>query len=135
MTVVYTAIVHARPGREDELAALYQANGERLKAASGFRGRHVLRERPGAYMQEALAWLTAQGKAPAGGGEGHGHDHGAGHGEPAGVRFISIEIWDSAADRVAFGLDPASQAVSQQMIPLMQEAHSHELYEDIGGAH
>lgn len=125
MPAVYTAIVLARPGAEDEVAALYRESGALLAAAPGFKGRHVLREQPGSYVAAAIEHVRAQGReVPQHQVDGHQH-------ADAGVRFVSIEIWESAAQRVAYGLSPENQAHSARLTPLLLPEHSHELYQDI----
>lgn len=117
--VTYIATVYAKPGHELEVTKFYQDLEPLLKAAKGYRGRQILRARPGT-MEAEVRRVTPPEQLSA-----HRHESG-----PAGVHFILVEQWDSVADRVAFSRG-ASAARGRDLFPHILPAHSHEFYEDV----
>ena len=117
--VTYVASLYAKPGHELEVTKFYQDLEPLMKAAPGFRGRKILRARPGT-MEAEVRRVTPPDQL-----KGHAHEGG-----PAGVHFIMVEQWDSVADRVAFSRG-ASAARNKELFPHLLPQHSHEFYEDV----
>jgi hypothetical protein len=115
----FVVTMTAQPGKEDVIADFYTSVQPEYDAAKGFRGRTILRARPGTMAENLRKVMTpeqmAQHPAPA--------DDGS-------VHFIIIERWDSIDDRMAFS---ATQDKSRnaQLFPNLKPAHSHEYYDDI----
>ncbi len=116
--VTYIASLLVRPGRELAVTRFYQDLAPLLQDAKGFRGRQLLRARPGTMEAEVRRVTPPEELA------GHAHEG------PEGVSFIIIEQWDSVADRVAFSRG-ASRARARDLFPNLLPQHSHEFYEDV----
>lgn len=116
--ITYVASVFARPGHELEVTAFYRDIEPLLRTAPGFRGRRILRARPGT-MEAEVRRVTPpeQLKGPA-------------HAGPEGVHFLLVEQWDSVADRVAFSMGVA-RGRNKELFPHLLPQHSHEFYEDV----
>ena len=109
----------ALPGKEDFISDFYPALQPEYDAAKGFRGRQILRARPGTMADALRKVMTPEQMAQ--------------HPEPeddGSIHFIIIEKWDSIEDRMAFS---ATQDKSRnaQLFPNLKPAHSHEYYTDI----
>lgn len=115
----YIATLFAKPGHELEVTRFYQELEPLLKAAKGYRGRTILRARPGTVEAEVRR-VTPPEELKA-----HAHEEG-----PAGVHFVMIEQWDSVSDRIAFSRG-ASRARSRELFPHLLPTHTHEFYEDV----
>jgi hypothetical protein len=116
--VTYVATLLAKPGHELAVTKFYQDLEPLMREAKGFRGRKILRARPGT-MEAEVRRVTPPEQL-----KGHAHE-GA-----QGVQFVMIEEWDSVADRVAFSRG-ASAARNKELFPHLLPAHSHEFYEDM----
>lgn len=119
--VTYIATLLVKPGRELAVTRFYQDLAPLLQEAKGFRGRQLLRARPGTMEAEVRRVTPAEELA------GHAHEEG-----PAGVSFIIVEQWDSVTDRVAFSRG-ASSTRARDLFPNLLPQHSHEFYEDVTG--
>jgi quinol monooxygenase YgiN len=119
--VTYVATVYAKTGHEDEVAAFYQDLAPLSDRAKGFRGRQILKARPGTMVEAVLRIMTAEELA------GHREPP---HEEPQGVHFIIIETWDSVDDRIAFSRG-LGKARNKALFPHLLPEHSHEFYEDV----
>ena len=113
--ITFTAL----PGKEQEVSDFYTSQQAEYDAAKGFRGRRILRARPGTMADALSKVMTPEQMAQ--------------HPEPdndGSVHFIIIEEWDSIADRMAFS---ASQDKSRnaKLFPNLKPAHTHEYYTDI----
>ncbi|MSR08934.1 MAG: hypothetical protein EXR82_05295 [Gammaproteobacteria bacterium] len=117
--ITYVAILLAKPGHELAVTQFYQDLEPLMKAAPGYRGRKILRARPG-VMEAEVRRVTPPEEL-----KGHGHEDG-----PAGVQFVMVEQWDSVAERIAFSRG-ASRARSKDLFPHLLPQHSHEFYEDV----
>ncbi|MEO7387183.1 MAG: hypothetical protein ABIX37_09630 [Gammaproteobacteria bacterium] len=115
--VNYIASLYAKPGHELEVTRFYQELESLMRAAPGFRGRRILRARPGT-MEAEVRRVTPPDQL-----KGHGHD-------PEGVHFVMVEQWDSVADRIAFSRG-ATAARNKDLFPHLLPSHSHEFYEDV----
>jgi len=120
--LTYIATVLAKPGHELEVTRFYQDLEPLLNEAKGYRGRTILRARPGT-MEAEVRRVTPPAELAA-----HAREEG-----PAGVHFVIIEKWDSVAHRVAFSRG-ASRARAKDLFPHLLPAHSHEFYEDVTSA-
>lgn len=116
---IYVATLYAKHGSEEEVTRFYQDMEPQLRAAQGYKGRHLLRAKPGTMFNIVKQYLTPEqlAKNP----EGPHAD---------GVQFISVEMWETAEDRVRFsrGQDKARNAA---LYPHLLPQHSHEFYEDV----
>jgi hypothetical protein len=116
---IFVTTFSAIAGKGDEVADFYAELQPEYDAAKGFRGRQVLRARPGTMADALRTVMTpeqmAQHPAP--------DDDGS-------IHFVIIENWDSIADRMAFS---ASQDKSRnaRLFPNLKPEHSHEYYSDI----
>ncbi len=117
--ITYVAILLAKPGHELAVTQFYQDLEPLMQAAPGYRGRKMLRARPGA-MEAEVRRVTPPEEL-----KGHGHEDG-----PAGVQFVMVEQWDSVAERIAFSRG-ASRARSKDLFPHLLPQHSHEFYDDV----
>lgn len=117
--ITYVAILFAKPGHELAVTKFYQDLEPLMREAPGFRGRRILRARPG-VMEAEVRRITPPEEL-----KGHAHEEG-----PAGVQFVMVEQWDSVADRVAFSRG-ASRARNKDLFPHILPQHSHEFYEDV----
>lgn len=118
--ITYVATVFAKPGRELAVTQFYQDLEPFLKSAPGYRGRQMLRARPGTMEAEVRRVMSPEELT------GHGQeDH-----DPLGVHFVIVEQWDSVADRVAFSRG-AAKTRSTALFPHLLPQHSHEFYEDV----
>jgi heme-degrading monooxygenase HmoA len=109
----------AQPGKEDVITQFYVELQPEYAQAKGFRGRQILRARPGTMAEHLRKVMTPEQMAQ--------------HPEPeddGSVHFIIIEQWDSIDDRMAFS---ATQDRSRNaaLFPNLKPAHTHEYYDDI----
>ena len=118
--VTYIATVYAKPGHELQVTKFYQDLEPLLKEAKGFRGRQMLRARPGTMEAEVRRVVPPQEL------KGHPEDQ-------PGVHFVLIEQWDSVADRIAFSRG-ASAGRTRELFPHLLPEHTHEFYEDVSPA-
>ena len=81
----------AKPGKADAVSRFYLDMQPVYEQAKGFRGRQILRARPGTMADALRKVMTAEQMAQ----HPHPHDDGC-------VHFIIIEKWDSIEDRMAF---------------------------------
>lgn len=107
------------PGKEDAVAEFYTSLQPEYEKAKGFRGRQILRARPGTMADALRKVMTPEQMAR--------------HPEPendGSVHFIIIEKWDSIEDRMAFS---ATQDKSRnaELFPNLKPQHTHEYYDDI----
>lgn len=116
--VTYIATIWAKPGHEHDVTRFYQDLESAMKDARGYRGRRILRARPGTAAAAMRKLVTAEEAA-------RHAEH-----EAAGVHFVLIEQWDSVEDRVAFSRS-ASAARGRELIPHILPEHTHEFYEDV----
>lgn len=114
----YVASLFAKPGHELAVTRFYQDLEPLMREARGFRGRKILRARPGT-MEAEVRRVTPPEEL-----KGHAHDR------PEGVHLLMVEQWDSVADRVAFSRG-VSQARNKELFPHLLPQHSHEFYEDV----
>ena len=119
--VTYVATVYAKNGHEDQVAAFYQELAPLSAQAEGFRGRQILRARPGTMVEAVLRIMTPQELAA--------HKEPP-HEEPQGVHFIIIETWDSVDERIAFSRGLGKER-NKALFPHLLPEHSHEFYEDV----
>ena len=119
--VTYVATVYARKGHEDQVAAFYQGLAAASADAKGFRGRQILKARPGTMVEAVLRLMSPEELA--------GHKEPP-HEEPDGVHVIVIETWDSVEDRIAFSRS-LSRDRAKALFPHLLPEHSHEFYEDV----
>ena len=117
--ITYVASLFAKPGHELAVTKFYQDLEPLMREAPGYRGRKILRARPGT-MEAEVRRVTPPEEL-----KGHAHEEG-----PAGVQFVMVEQWDSVADRVAFSRG-ASRARNKDLFPHLLPQHSHEFYEDV----
>jgi len=112
----------AKPGKADAVSQFYLDMQPAYVNAKGFRGRQILRARPGAMADALRKVMTAEQMAQ--------HPHPP---EDGSVHFIIIEKWDSIADRMAFSatLDKSRNA---ELFPNLMPQHTHEYYLDISPA-
>jgi hypothetical protein len=115
----YIVTAFAKPGHELPVTRFYQDLEPLLREAKGYRGRKILRARPG-VMEAEVRRVTPPEQL-----KGHAHVEG-----PAGVHFVIVEQWDSVSDRVAFSRG-ASAARTKELFPHLLPQHSHEVYEDV----
>ena len=116
---IYVATVFARMGHEEEVTRFYLDQEEQLNAADGFRGRQILRARPGAMLAAVSKVLSAEEMARHAEAEG-----------PPGVHFVIIETWDSIDQKVAYSRSIDSGR-NRELIPHLLPEHTHEYYEDV----
>ncbi|MDJ0927298.1 MAG: hypothetical protein QNJ73_06550 [Gammaproteobacteria bacterium] len=116
---IYVATMFAKHGSEDEVMRFYQDLEPQLRAATGYKGRHILRAKPGTLFDIVKDYFTeeqlAQNPEPP---------------HPEGVHFVMVEMWDSAEDRVRFSRGQ-DKARAQQLIPHLLPQHTHEFYDDV----
>jgi heme-degrading monooxygenase HmoA len=112
---IYAASVYVKRGREAEAEQYFRDLEPLLCAAPGYRGRQVLRARPGAFAEAVWAIDPDMGSR-----ERHG---------PDGTQFITIEYWDRPDDRVAFVLSSAYRQTHVRLIRMLQPEHSHEFFD------
>jgi quinol monooxygenase YgiN len=117
--ITYVASLFAKPGHELAVTKFYQDLEPQMREARGFRGRRILRARPGT-MEAEVRRVTPPEEL-----KGHAHEDG-----PQGVHLLMVEQWDSVADRVAFSRG-LSRARSMDLFPHLLPQHSHEFYEDV----
>ena len=117
--ITYVASLFAKPGHELAVSKFYQDLGPLMREARGFRGRKILRARPGT-MEAEVRRVTPPDEL-----KGHAHEDG-----PEGVHLLMVEQWDTVADRVAFSRG-LSRARSKELFPHLLPQHSHEFYEDV----
>ena len=118
--VIYVATLYAKPGHELEVTRWYQDQEPSLREAKGYRGRQMLRARPGTFEAEVRRVMSPEQLAAA------PHEEHA----PEGVHFVLIEQWDTVADRIAHSRS-ASKDRARELIPHILPAHTHEFYEDV----
>jgi len=116
--VTFITCVLAKPGHELAVTQFYQDLEQGLKAAPGYRGRRILRARPGTVEAELRRVVPPDQL------KGHEHDG------PAGVHFVIIEDWDSVVERVAYSRGVAG-SLGKALFPHLLPEHSHEFYEDV----
>jgi quinol monooxygenase YgiN len=116
--ITYVATLLAKPGHELAVTKFYQELEPAMREAKGYRGRRILRARPGTMEAEVRRVVPPE--------QLKGHEHPG----PEGVQFVMVEQWDTVADRVAFSRG-ASGARTKELIPHILPAHSHEFYEDV----
>ena len=109
----------AQPGKEEVVSKFYLDLQPEYEAAKGFRGRQILRARPGTMAEHLRKVMTEEQMAA------HPEPHNDGS-----VHFIIIEQWDSIEDRMAFS---ATQDKSRNaaLFPNLKPQHTHEYYTDI----
>ena len=116
---LYITTIFAKNGHEDAVAQFYQEQDEELKEAKGFRGRQIMRARPGTMAAAVTKVMSAEDIAK--------HAEAAG---PDGVHFVIIEQWDSIDDKTTY-----SRAIdggrNRDLIPHLLPEHMHEYYDDI----
>jgi quinol monooxygenase YgiN len=117
--ITYVASLFAKPGHELAVTKLYQDLEPLMREAPGYRGRKILRARPGTMEAEVRRVIPPEEF------KGHAREDG-----PAGVHFLMVEQWDSVADRVAFSRS-VSKERNKELFPHMLPQHSHEFYEDV----
>ncbi|MFQ5635114.1 MAG: hypothetical protein ACE5G3_07270 [Gammaproteobacteria bacterium] len=115
---IYIATVFARTGHEAEVTEFYASQEEELKGAPGFRGRQILRARPGTMRAAVSKVISAEEMAR------HPEK------EPPGTHFVIIEQWDSADHKTAYSRQ-ADAGRSRDLIPHLLPEHTHEYYEDV----
>ena len=115
---IYVATVFARTGHEEEVTRFYTDQEEELKNAKGFRGRQILRARPGTMLAAVSKVIPAEELAK------HPSE------EAPGTHFIIIEQWDSADEKTAYSRQIDSGR-SRDLIPHLLPEHTHEYYEDV----
>ena len=118
--ITYVATVWARAGHEQDVTRFYRDLEPLVQQAPGYRGRKILRARPGT-MEAALRKLVSPEEL-------------AKHAEaaaPKGVHFVIVEQWDSVEERVAFSRSAASAHRGRDLFPYILPEHSHEFYEDV----
>ena len=118
---IYVATVLAKTGHEAEVAKFYVGQDEELQAAHGFRGRQILRAKPGTMRAAVSKVIPAEELAK--------HPEV----EPAGTQFIIIEQWDSVEDKMAYS-QKVDGGRAREVIPHLLPEHSHEYYEDLTAA-
>lgn len=118
--VTYIATIYAKPGHEEAVTRFYQDMEPLLAAARGYKGRHLMRARPGTLEAEVRRVTPPEVL------KAHAHETAA----PEGVHFVMIEHWDSVADRVAFARG-ASAGRGKDLFPHILPQHTHEFYEDM----
>jgi len=118
--ITYVVSMLAKPGHELAVTKFCQDLEPVMREAPGFRGRRILRARPGTLEAEVRR-VTPPEELKG----GHAHAEG-----PAGVHFVMVEQWDSVADRVAFSRG-VSRTRSKDLFPHLLPQHSHEFYEDV----
>ncbi len=117
--VTYIATLFAKVGSEDEVAKFYQDMEPQMSTAQGFKGRQIMRAKPGTMFSIVKNYLSEEDLARA---------SEAPHAE--GVHFVMIEKWETAEDRVKFSRSQdKSRAAS--LYPHLLPQHTHEFYEDI----
>lgn len=117
--ITYIVTVWAREGREQDVTKFYQDLEPVMRQAKGYRGRRILRGRPGTMEAAVRNLVSAEELAR--------HAEAAG---PKGVHFVVIEQWDSVEERVAFSRS-ASASRGRELFPNILPEHTHEFYEDI----
>ncbi|MEZ5565160.1 MAG: hypothetical protein R3F24_06410 [Gammaproteobacteria bacterium] len=118
--VNYIATIYAKPGQELAVTKFYQDMEPMLAAAQGYKGRQLLRARPGTLEAEVRR-VTPPEQLKA-----HAHEKAG----PEGVHFVLIEQWDTVADRVAFARG-VSATRGKELFPYILPMHTHEFYEDV----
>jgi len=108
-----------KPGKEDAVTKFYVEMQPDYDKAKGFRGRQILRARPGTMANALSKVMTAEqmAKHPAPANDGS-------------VHFVIIEKWDSIDDRMAFSatIDKSRNA---ELFPNLLPEHTHEYYTDL----
>lgn len=122
---IFALTIYAKQGHEDDVAGLFDDLGKRLEGTSGFKGRHVLRARTGELRER----VTKGDAEPAAGAAGHAAP------APDGTHFINIEMWEAAEDRTAFSKSEPGKEWAASIKPHLLPEHTHDLYNDISGAH
>lgn len=117
--VTYIATVWAKPGHEDDVTRFYQSLEPLMREAPGFRGRQILRAKPGTMAEAVRKLVSAEELAR------HAEPPG-----PAGTHFVIIEHWDSVDQRMAFSRGVAAGR-ARELIPFVLPDHTHEFYEDV----
>ena len=115
----YIATLLAKHGAEDEVTRFYQDMEEQMRAAPGFRGRHIYRAEPGRMFEIVKNYVSEEELAAANERE-----------TPEGVHFVMVEQWDSAEDRVRFSRS-LDKARSAKLYPHLLPQHTHEFYQDV----
>lgn len=117
--VTYIATIWAKPGHENDVTRFYQNLESLLREAKGYRGRKLLRARPGTMAEAIRRYVSAEELAR--------------HPEPAvkGTHFVIIEEWDSVDDRIVFSRSSVSASRGKELFPYILPEHSHEFYEDV----
>jgi hypothetical protein len=116
---IYVATVLARQGHEEEVTRFYTGQEESLRGVKGFRGRQILRARPGTMLEAVKKVLTEEEIARHAEAEG-----------PDGVQFIIIEQWDSIDEKTTYSRSIDTGRM-KDLIPHLLPEHSHEYYEDV----
>jgi quinol monooxygenase YgiN len=116
--VTYIATVWAKPGHEQQVTKFYQDLEPLMKQAKGYRGRQILRARPGTMAAAVRKVVTPE--------EAARHPEHA----PPGTHFVIVEQWDSVDERIAFSRGAAAGR-TKDLIPNILPEHSHEFYEDV----
>jgi len=116
---IYIATVFARHGHEDQVTKFYQDQEEPLQGAKGFRGRQILRARPGTMVEAVKKVMSEEDLARLAEMPG-----------PAGVHFVIIEKWDSVDEKVAYSRS-IEGGRAKDLIPHLLPEHTHEYYSDI----
>ena len=116
--VTYIVTVRAKPGHEQDVTRFYRDLEPLMRAARGYRGRRILRARPGTMAEAVRSRASPEELAR--------------HPEHAssGTQFILIEEWDSIDERVEFSRS-ASANRGKDLFPHILPEHSHEFYEDV----
>jgi hypothetical protein len=116
---IYITTIFAKHGHEDDVAKFYADQEAELKTAKGFRGRKIMRARPGTMVAAVKKVLSEEEIAK--------HSEAAG---PDGVHFVIIEEWDSIDDKMTYSRSIDSGR-NRDLIPHLLPEHTHEYYEDI----
>ena len=116
---IYIATVFAKLGHEDDVTRFYQGQEALLAKARGYRGRQILRARPGTMVAAVSKVMSKEDMARHAEAEG-----------PQGVHFVIVEQWDSIDDRVAYSRSVDSSRM-KELIPHLLPEHTHEYYEDV----
>ena len=119
---IYITTIFAKHGHEDQVAQFYKDQEDELKNAKGYRGRTIMKARPGTMVAAVKKVLTEEEIAR--------HSEAAG---PDGVHFVIIEKWDSVDDKTAYSRSIDSGR-NRDLIPHLLPEHTHEYYDDITSA-
>ena len=117
--VTYITTIFARLGHEDDVTKFYVDQQASLGEVKGFRGRQILRARPGTMLAAVKKVLSAEEMARHAEAEG-----------PAGVHFVIIEQWDSVDEKTVHSRSQDSGRM-RDLIPHLLPEHTHEYYEDV----